>query len=90
MAGEKKLQDKIINYLKKDGWDVNKRISMSHNGWTDLECMKHGGLFMEIEVKDTGKTPDPIQQYWIDRHTEMGIKSFWCDSFEMFLHKFII
>lgn len=88
MAGESKLQTKIIDYLQKEGWDVNKRIVMSHNGWTDLECLRKGGVFMEIEVKDKGKTPDPIQHYWINRHTKMGFKSFWCDSFEMFLEKY--
>ena len=88
MAGESKLQSKIINHLKKEGWDVNKRIVMSHSGWADIECLKDGGIFMEIEVKDKGKKPDTIQQYWIDRHSKMGIKSFWCDSFEMFIDKY--
>ena len=88
MAGESKLQGKIIAYLKKRGWDVNKRIAMSHNGWADLECLKDGGLFMEIEVKDKGEKPDPIQMYWIDKHVKMGFKSFWCDTWEMFLEKY--
>jgi hypothetical protein len=89
MAGESKLQKKIIARLKSDGWDVNKRISMSHNGWADLECLKHGGVFMEIEVKDKGKNPTELQLYWIEKHTKMGFKSFWCDSFEMFLEKYL-
>lgn len=87
---EQKLQTRIINYLEKEGWDVNKRIVMSHSGWTDLECLRKGGVFMEIEVKDKGKTPDPIQFYWINRHTEMGFKSFWCNSWEMFLEKYAL
>jgi len=88
MAQESKLQARIINYLIKEGWDVNKRICMSHSGWADLECLRKGGIFMEIEVKAKGKSPSPLQWHWINKHTAMGFISIWCDSWEMFIEKY--
>jgi hypothetical protein len=88
MAGESKLQTKIIDYLKDEGWDVNKRIVMSHNGYEDLECYRYPATAMFIEVKDAKKTPDPLQAYWMKRHTQMGFVSFFANSFEMFLTEY--
>ena len=84
MAEEQKLQSKIISYLTKQGWEVIKTVALSKAGYEDLFCFKDG-VTMFIEVKSKGKKPRPLQVARIQRHNEMGFKSFWCDSWEMFL-----
>ena len=88
MAGESKLQTRIRKHLEKEGWDVNKRIVMSHNGYEDLECFRENKQVMFIEVKDKKLTPDPLQTYWIERHKKQGFKAFFANSFEMFLQNY--
>ena len=90
MEAESKLQTRIRKHLESEGWDVNKRIVMSKNGYEDLECFKYPAKTMFIEVKSSNKKPEPLQSYWIERHISMGFISFFANSFEMFEEKYFI
>jgi Holliday junction resolvase len=59
---ESKVQSKIINQLKKNGWLVLKIIKCNINGMSDLIVFKNGKTVF-IEVKnDIGKQSE-IQKY---------------------------
>jgi hypothetical protein len=59
---ESKIQSKIINQLKKNGWLVLKIIKCNINGMSDLIVFKNGRTVF-IEVKnDIGKQSE-IQKY---------------------------
>jgi Holliday junction resolvase len=84
---ESKLQSKIKNYLKLQGWRVIKTIQLSENGHPDLLCFKKG-VTIVIEVKDKGKKPRPLQEFRINEWLQDGFKAFYADSYEMFLEKY--
>ena len=84
MAGESKLQSRIISYLQANGWEVVRPIILSKAGYEDLFCFKNGTA-MFIEVKADEKEPRALQAYRINQHRANGFKSFFCNSWDMFL-----
>lgn len=63
MAGESKLQTKIIKYLKANGCWVIKVIVASTDGVMDIIACSPKGRFIGIEVKYGDNTPSPLQSY---------------------------
>jgi Holliday junction resolvase len=59
---ESKIQSKIINQLKKNGWLVLKIIKCNINGMSDLICFKNGKTVF-IEVKNESGKQSEIQKY---------------------------
>ena len=59
---ESKIQAKIINQLKKNGWLVIKIIKCNINGMSDLICFKNGKTVF-IEVKNENGKQSEIQKY---------------------------
>ena len=84
MASESKLQRKIMLYLEANGWEVVRPIILSKAGYEDLFCFKNG-ITMFIEVKADEQEPRPLQAHRISQHKANGFKSFFCNSWEMFL-----
>ena len=69
---EQKIQTKIINQLRKEGWLCLKIIKLSASGYPDLLCHRKGET-MYIEVKKpTGKLSE-LQKVRIKELTEKGI-----------------
>ena len=81
---EAKLQTKIIKDLELKGYYVVKTIKLNKNGLHDIFAFKDGKATF-IEVKATGQKPRPLQMFRIEEVKKFGVKSFWCDSFEMYL-----
>lgn len=69
---ESKIQTKIANRLKKDGWLVVKVIQCSAPGFPDLMAMRAGRVVF-FEVKQPGKKPRPLQEY---RHKQLRDQGF--------------
>jgi len=59
---ESKIQAKIINQLKKNGWLVLKIIKCNINGMSDLIVFKNGRTVF-IEVKNENGKQSEIQKY---------------------------
>jgi Holliday junction resolvase len=59
---ESKVQAKIINQLKKNGWLVLKIIKCNINGMSDLIVFKNGRTVF-IEVKNENGKQSEIQKY---------------------------
>jgi Holliday junction resolvase len=73
MAGERRIQKKIINYLKQTEKAYVINGIYTKEGVPDLiVCIR--GKFLAIEVKTPSTTKDvsPLQQYNLDRITEIG------------------
>ena len=68
---ESKIQKKIINHLKKEGWFVTKLISTSTSGIPDLMAIKNGRTIF-IEVKNEIGKLSKIQEYRIKEMQEHG------------------
>jgi len=78
---ESKLQSKIKNYLKSNGWIVLKTIKLSDSGYPDLFCFKEGKTIF-IEVKDGNKgVVSELQNYRIKELQNQG--------FEVYIIKFL-
>ena len=84
---ESKLQTRIKNHLRKDGWEVIKTVVLSESGYEDLFCFKDGKT-MFIEAKDNHKKPRPLQAYRIKTHNKNGFYSFFANSWKMFLENY--
>lgn len=85
---EGKLQDKIVRYLKKTGWLVNKVTICSLNGWPDLLIMKYG-IILFIEVKAPGEVPDDLQLVVHKQIKAHGGRVIVANNFEQFKKDFL-
>jgi len=78
---EQQIQSKFIKHLEERGAYVIKVITASRKGVLDLViCYK--GLFVGIEVKDTGKLNEvsPLQEYNLNKIKDCGGQSLLCDK----------
>ena len=89
MGTEQKLQTKIINYLKSDGWLVVKTIQLSINGMPDIFAFKNGRTVF-IEVKSPNGKRSELQKYRIEQLTAQGFTAFFCESLDEFKTKITI
>jgi Holliday junction resolvase len=81
---ESALQKKIINHLKRKGWYVVKIVMSNTNGIPDIWIGKNGNCAW-LEIKDKGKTAEPLQ---LQRHKELdekGFNVFVIDTWEKYL-----
>lgn len=85
---EGKLQDKIVRYLKKNGWLVVKINLCSLNGFPDLFLLKYG-ISIHVEVKAPGKQPEDLQLYAHKQITGHGGKVIVANNFEQFKKDFL-
>ena len=76
---ESKTQAAIKRKLQAAGWKVIKTIQLSENGHADLFCFR-SGVTVFIEVKDTGKKPDPLQVFRLAEMEALGFTAFWTDD----------
>ena len=67
---EQKLQAKIIDYLKSEGFDVVKIIRCNRNGVSDILACSPSGRFWAIEVKWGSNTASPLQSHYINEITK--------------------
>ena len=58
-----KVQTKIINEYKKNGWLVINLIKASANGFGDLICFKEGHRPIFIESKEWNDKVSELQKY---------------------------
>ncbi len=79
---ESKIQKKIIDKLKKDGFFIIKIIRANISGIPDILAIKNGKVFF-IEVKtDNGKLSE-IQKHRIQQIKENGIEVFIWKDYEI-------
>ena len=72
MAGESKLQTKIIKHLKKHGCWVIKVIVSSVDGTMDIIACSPTGRFIGIEVKYGDNKPSALQSYHVKEVHDRG------------------
>lgn len=65
MAGESKLQTKILEWLKQNGFWCIKVIVSSHAGTMDIIACSPKGRFVGVEVKYGANKPSALQSYHI-------------------------
>lgn len=70
---ESTIQAKIIRRLEASGWIVNKVISCSNPGWTDLEAFR-SKVAVFIETKVPGRKPESLQLYRHKKLREQGFE----------------
>lgn len=58
---EKWLEKQLFDEIKKRKGVCRKFFSNSDTGWPDRDVFLPGGRHYAVELKTTGKTPDPIQ-----------------------------
>jgi len=63
MAGEQKLQTKILEWLKDHGFWAIKVIVSSRTGTPDILACSPKGRFVAIEVKHGANKPSALQSY---------------------------
>jgi len=84
MTEEGKIQKKITEHLKKDGWFVTKLMQTSTNGIPDVLAVRSGQTLF-IEVKTLTGRLSPIQKYRIgelkDKYSQDVIIAFGYEDF---------
>ena len=83
MAGEQKLQSRIINDLEKKGWIVVKTITLSKNGFPDIFAFR-SGITIFIEVKNENGKATELQKYRIEQLKQAGFNAEIINSFEQY------
>ena len=87
MTPEKRVQNKILEYLRKLE-NEGKRIFFQrrqaggfsyHKGLPDIYCV-YNGIHIEIEVKAPGGHQSEMQIKWQKRFEEIGIKYICCSD----------
>lgn len=72
MAGEQKLQTKILEWLKDHGFWAVKIIVSSRTGTMDIIACSPRGRFVGIEVKHGANKPSALQSYHVKEVQERG------------------
>ena len=83
MAGEQKLQSRIIDDLEKKGWIVVKTITLSKNGYPDIFAFRSGTTIF-IEVKSEQGKATELQKYRIEQLKQAGFNAEIINSFEQY------
>lgn len=72
MAGEQKLQTKILKWLKDNGFWATKIIVCSVSGTMDIIACSPRGRFVGIEVKYGANTASALQKHHIEEVQRRG------------------
>ena len=89
VMSEAKLQKKILDYLKAEGYYTVKTIVSNKKGVPDIIACSPTGKFLAIEVKYGNNKPTKLQEYNIQQIKERGGKALVCwslDTLVDFLH----
>jgi len=84
MAGESKLQKRIISQLESEGFLVLKVILCNKSGWPDLQILKNKKSVF-IEVKDKGEEAEPLQVFRHETLRDQGFNVWVVDSWDCYL-----
>lgn len=84
MAGESRLQGRIIEDLEKDGRYPVKIKLCNRNGFPDVMVLNNGNVLF-IEVKDEGEDADPLQLYIHEQLRDQGFNVFIIDTWDKYL-----
>lgn len=84
MAGESKLQKKIIRDLKLLGWIPLKVVLSNMPGFNDIVAFKNKKTVF-IEAKDEGKKAEPLQEYRHNILKQHGFNVFVIDTWEDYI-----
>lgn len=80
---ESKLQRKIIQDLRKNGWVALKVIRCNISGWPDVTAYRNKKAVF-IEVKDEGEEADDLQQLRHDELRAQGFEVYVIDTWEQY------
>ena len=83
MSLEKKIEKKVCDYAKKNGFLALKINVVGERGWPDRLFIDPDGWCVWIEFKAPGKKPDPIQQHRMEDLMNRGIPVFVIDNEEI-------
>lgn len=72
MAGEQKLQAKILKWLKDNGFWATKIIVCSVSGTMDIIACSPKGRFVGVEVKYGANTASTLQKHHIEEVKRRG------------------
>jgi hypothetical protein len=79
---EKKIEKKVCDYAKKNGFLTPKVTVVSERGWPDRLFIDPEGWCVFIEFKQKGKPLQPIQEYRCLQLTERNMSVLVIDSIE--------
>lgn len=80
MGPEAAIEKKICDFARKTGWMVFKFTSPSSKGVPDRIFLSPRGVTVFMEIKDEGRTPDPLQLWHLNEITKRGGIARWVDS----------
>jgi hypothetical protein len=80
MAAEKKLEQKLVQAVKKMGGICPKLVSPGTDGMPDRMTLLPGGRIIFIEVKAPGKKPRPLQELRHRQLRKLGFKVYVMDG----------
>lgn len=96
---ENQVEAEIVNFLRKHGWIVDRNnvggiftrdgrpMSIGRTGqcdWRATRDRKFNPHYLEVEVKATGKKPEPHQREYMALRSYQGILVTWADSLDSF------
>lgn len=79
---ENRIENYLINHVKKLGGKAYKWVSPGIIGVPDRIVLLPGGRIFFIELKAPGKKPRKLQEYRIKELQELGFNAFYIDSIE--------
>lgn len=82
MAGEKNLESRLRDKVKKAGGIALKFWCVSFSGIPDRIVLMPGGRIWFVELKSTSKTPKPIQLRAQKMLSKLGFETFTIDTNE--------
>ena len=83
MISEQKIQSKIINHLKNDGWIALKTIKLSASGYPDIIALRNK-ITLFVEVKSEKGILSELQKHRINELSLQGFKVIIANSIENF------
>lgn len=76
---EQQIQSQIIKYLESIGAYVIKVITANHAGVPDIQACING-KWISVEVKQPGKSPEPLQYHHLSQIQKAGGLATWATS----------
>lgn len=82
MALEKSLEKTFVKRGEDRGFVVLKIIALQRFGFPDRTVLGPERRIGFAELKRKGKTPEPLQTWWLDLLTRFGFVARWIDNLE--------
>ena len=81
IESEKKLERLLTKLVKEELGGICIKLCAEYmNGLPDRMCVLPNGITFFVEVKTTGKKPEPIQVWWHERLRSLGFRVYVLDS----------